>query len=62
MQFGKDMCIGKQPISLSVEAGGVVARTPNTPNPGWILGFELTRIFNWHVGPGEKVRLRGKDN
>jgi len=60
-QFGKVLRIGKQPVSLSVEVGGFVATPPNTPNPGWIFGFELSPIFNWHLGPGEKVRLRGKN-
>lgn len=60
MQFGKIVKIGKQPISLSMEAGGAAARPAGTPNPGWILGFELTPIFNFHLGPGEKIQVRGK--
>ena len=58
VQAGKIIRIGKQPFSLSAEVGGVAARPANTPNPGWLFGFELSPIFNWHVGPGEKVRLR----
>ena len=61
IQFGKVLRIGKQPVSLSAEVGGVAARPANTPNPGWLFGFELTPIFNWHLGPSEKVRLRGKN-
>jgi hypothetical protein len=61
VQVGKVLKLGKQPFSLSAEVGGVAARPANTPNPGWIFGFELSPIFNWHLGPGEKVRLRGKN-
>jgi hypothetical protein len=59
VQAGKILRIGKQPFSLSAEVGGVAARPANTPSPGWVFGFELSPIFNWHLGPGEKVRLRG---
>jgi hypothetical protein len=58
VQVGKVVRIGRQPVSLSVEAGGTVVRPEDTPNPGWILGFELSPIFNFHLGPKEKVRLR----
>ncbi len=58
LQFGKVVTLGKQPVSMSVEAGGAAARPANTASPGWILGFEFTPIFNWHVGPREKVELR----
>ena len=58
IQVGKVITIGRQPVSLSVEAGGTAVRPAGTVNPGWILGFELTPIFNWHLGPKEKVRLR----
>lgn len=61
IQVGKVIRIGKQPLSLSAEVGGVAARPANTPNPGWLFGFELTPIFNWHLGPSEKVRLRGNN-
>jgi hypothetical protein len=44
VQVGKVVRIGKQPISLSVEAGGAAARPAGTPNPGLILGFELSPI------------------
>jgi hypothetical protein len=44
VQVGKDFSIGKQPIIASVAEGAAV-RSGNTPNSGWILGFELTPIF-----------------
>jgi hypothetical protein len=59
LQAGKVVRIGKQPVSLSIEAGGVAARPAGTPNPGVILGFELSPIFNFHIGPGQKVKVRG---
>jgi len=55
---GKVVTIGRQPVSLSVEVGGTAVRPEGTPNPGWILGFELSPIFNFHVGPGEKIKVR----
>ena len=58
VQVGKVVTIGRQPVSLSVEAGGTAVRPSGTPNPGWIWGFELSPIFNFHVGPGEKVKVR----
>ena len=58
VQAGKIVTLGKQPISLSVEAGGTAVRPAGTPNPGWILGFELSPIFNFHIGPGEKIEDR----
>ena len=58
VQAGKIVTLGKQPISLSVEAGGTAVRPAGTPNPGWILGFELSPIFNFHIGPGEKIEVR----
>jgi hypothetical protein len=60
MQIGKVVRIGKQPISMSMEAGGAVARPSGTPNPGLICGFEISPIFNFHLGPGEKIKVRGK--
>ncbi len=60
-QVGKVVTIGKQPVSLSVEAGGVAVRPPGTPNPGWILGFELSPIFNFHAGSGGKGKLRDQN-
>ena len=60
LQVGKVVRIGKQPISFSVEAGRVATRPAGTPNPGWIFGFEMTPIFNFHLGPGKKIDLRGK--
>jgi hypothetical protein len=62
VQVGKVVRIGKQPISLSVEAGGAAARPAGTPNPGLILGFELSPIFKFHVGPGQKIKVRGKSS
>ena len=38
----------------------MAARPAGTPDPGWILGFEFSPIFNWHLGPGQKIHLRGK--
>ncbi len=32
-----------------------------SPNPGLILGFEVSPIFNFHVGPGEKIEVRKQD-
>lgn len=61
MQVGKVVRIGKQPMSMSIEAGGAAARPSGVPNPGLILGFEVSPIFNFHLGPGEKVKIRGKD-
>jgi hypothetical protein len=58
VQVGKVVTIGRQPVSLSVEVGGTAVRPDGTPNPGWILGFELSPIFNFHVGPGEKIKVR----
>jgi len=59
VQVGRVVRIGKQPVSLSVEAGGTAVRPAGTPNPGWILGFELSPIFNFHLGPKKKIKLRG---
>jgi|SRR5208283_510136 len=61
LQVGKVVTLGRQPVSLSVEAGGVAVRPAGSPNPGWILGFELSPIFNFHVGPGEKIKVRKQD-
>jgi hypothetical protein len=54
LQVGKVVRIGNQPISLSIEAGRAVARPSDMPDPGWIFGFEITPIFNFHIGPNEK--------
>ena len=59
-QVGKVVRIGKQPFSLAIEAGGAAARPAGIPNPGLILGFEVSPIFNFHLGPGEKIKVRGK--
>ena len=56
-QVGKVVTIGRQPVSLSVQAGGTVARPAGTPNPGWILGFEVSPIFSFHLG-GKRVKVR----
>jgi len=58
VQVGRVVRIGKQPVSLSVQAGGTAVRPAGTPNPGWILGFELSPIFNFHLGPKKKIKLR----
>jgi|GEM_PF-3150228 len=47
-QIGRVFSIGKQSFSASIEAGGVVKRPPNTPNPGLILGFEFSVIIKPH--------------
>ena len=70
MQVGKVVRIGKQPMSMSIEAGGAAARPSGVPNPGLILGFEVSPIFNFHLGPGRegqgagqtRVELRGQRN
>jgi hypothetical protein len=61
MQVGKVLKVGRQPFSLAVEAGGVAVKPAGSPRYGWILGFELSPIFSFHLGPHEKVRVRGKD-
>ena len=61
VQVGKVVTIGRQPVSLSVEAGGAAAMPVGSPNPGLILGFEVSPIFNFHVGPGEKIEVRKQD-
>jgi hypothetical protein len=58
VQVGRVIRIGKQPFSLSFEVGRAAVRPAGTPDPGWILGFEVSPIFNFHLGPGEKVKLR----
>jgi hypothetical protein len=60
VQVGKILRIGHQPFNVSVEIGRMAARPADTPNPGWIFGFEFSPIFNWHLGPGQKIHLRGK--
>lgn len=41
------------------------AQTPHrpagVPNPGLILGFELSPIFSFHLGPVQKVKVWGND-
>ena len=54
LQLGKVVHIGSQPINLSVEAGRAVARPSEMPDPGWIFGFEITPIFDFHFGSGGK--------
>jgi hypothetical protein len=58
LQAGKVVRIGRLPVSVSAEAGRAVVRPPGTPNPGWIVGVTFTPIFNFHIGPGEKIKLR----
>jgi hypothetical protein len=57
-QIGRLVRIRRQLFAMSVEVGGAVARPSGTPNPGWILGFEFSPVFNFHIGPKEKIRLR----
>ena len=52
--------LGKETFSLSAEAGGFFAYPKDSPNPGVIFGFELTQIFNYHFGPGQKIHQRCK--
>jgi hypothetical protein len=56
MQVGRVIHMGRQPISLSFEAGGTVAQPSGQPKAGWILGFEVSPIFKFHLGPGETDR------
>ena len=58
VQFGKVVTLGKQPFAMSFEAGGTAVRPAGTVNPGWIFGFEISPIFNFHIGPGEVVKAR----
>jgi hypothetical protein len=60
VQVGKVQRVGKQPFSIAVEAGGAAARPSGLGNPGWILGFEMSPIFSFHLGPNQKVPVRGK--
>jgi hypothetical protein len=60
VQVGKVVTIGRQPVSLSVEVGGTAVRPEGTPNPGWILGFELSPIFNFHVGPHDETKIKAR--
>jgi hypothetical protein len=60
IQVGKVLTIGKQPFSASIEVGGAAVRPDDAPNPGWIVGFEFTPIFNWHLGHRKYVRVRIK--
>ena len=58
LQVGRVVHLGRQPVSMSVEAGGNVAQPDRQPKAGWILGFEFSPIFNFHLGPGEKIKAR----
>ena len=59
-QVGKVVSIGKQPVSLSIEAGKTVTWPTGTPDPGWIFAVELTPIFKWHISDEKRVRVRVK--
>jgi hypothetical protein len=61
-QVGKIVTLGRQPFTLALEVGRTAARPSGTPNPGWILGIEINPLFNWHLGPKQKIRLRGKSS
>jgi hypothetical protein len=58
LQIGRVVHVGRQPIAMSIEFGGNAAQPDTRPRAGWILGFEFSPIFNFHVGPGQKIRLR----
>ncbi len=58
MQVGKVVTLGRQPVSLSVEAGGAAVKPAGSPDPGRILGFELSPIFDFHVGPHDETRIK----
>lgn len=62
VQVGKVFSVHKHAFSASIEVGGAAVRPSGSPNPGWILGFEISPIFKWHLGPGNKVRVRVKKN
>jgi hypothetical protein len=59
LQIGRVVRIGKQPVSLSVEVARAAWKPKSGPDPGWIIGFEITPIFNFHIGPHRKIPLRG---
>lgn len=58
LQIGRVVRIGKQPVSLSIEGGKAAWKPESGPDPGWIIGFEITPIFNFHIGPHHKIPLR----
>jgi hypothetical protein len=49
VQVGRVVTIGKQPVSLAVEAGRTASRPSGAPNPGWIIGIEMTPIFSFSI-------------
>ena len=52
VQVGRVFHVGKQPLSLSIEAGGTVKSPASLPDPGLILGIEFGVIFKGH-GPDQ---------
>ena len=48
-QVGRVVRFGTQAISLAIEVGGAATRPSTTPNPGWIIGIEVTPIFRGHI-------------
>jgi len=40
-------------VQRILEAGGDAGR-------GLVPGFEVSPIFNFHVGPGQKIKVRGR--
>jgi len=48
-QFGKILRIGKQTVSLSIEAGGAAMEPSTSPSTGWIIGIEFSPIFKGHI-------------
>lgn len=48
VQLGRVFHVGKQPLSLSIEAGGTVMSPDNLPDPGVVVGIEFGVIFKGH--------------
>jgi hypothetical protein len=48
VQLGRVFHVGKQPFSLSFEAGGAVKSPASLPDPGLIMGIEFGVIFKGH--------------
>jgi hypothetical protein len=48
-QVGRVFSIGSRNVSLAFEAGGAAATPKGVPAPGWVLGFEVSPIFKWHI-------------
>jgi len=48
-QIGRVFSVDTHGFALSFEAGGAVTAPNSIPRPGWILGFEFSPIFKWHI-------------